>query len=120
METQREVQTSLGRRRTWLAKRGKERPIDPSPAAPTTSNVRGTLISSTFVLTSTPDGLGTYVTGDVDCDPRGSVPNWIVNFFQKDWPHDTLMSLRKQVAKSNIVENPAIRKLVTPPAQSAQ
>jgi hypothetical protein len=89
------------------------------PAAPSTSNVRGTLISSTFVLTPTPDGSGTYVIGDVDCDPRGSVPNWIVNFFQKDWPHDTLMALRKQVAKPNIVENAAIRKLVTPAAQPA-
>ncbi len=81
-------------------------------AAPTTSYIRGDLVSSTFVLTPTADGKGTRVVGDVHCDPRGSVSTWIVNFFQKDWPRSTLRSLRTQVAKTNIVENPAIRRLV--------
>jgi len=87
-------------------------------AAPPTSYVRGELISSTFVLTATPDGKATRVSGDVHCDPRGSVAKWIVNYFQKDWPRSTLKSLRAQVAKPNIVENAAIRKLVDqrPPA----
>ena len=80
--------------------------------APPTSYVRGELISSTFVLTPTADGKATRVSGDVHCDPRGSVAKWIVNYFQKDWPRSTLKSLRTQVAKPNIVENPAIRKLV--------
>jgi hypothetical protein len=80
--------------------------------APPTSYVRGELISSTFVLTPTADGKGTRVSGDVHCDPRGSVAKWIVNYFQKDWPRSTLKSLRAQVAKPNIVENAAIRRLV--------
>lgn len=84
------------------------------PAAPATSYVRGDLISSTFVLTPTADGKGTRVVGDVHCDPRGSVAKWIVNYFQKDWPRSTLKSLRKQVAKPNIVESPTIRSLVGP------
>ena len=82
------------------------------PAAPPTSYVRGELISSTFVLTATSDGKGTRVSGDVHCDPRGSVAKWIVNYFQKDWPRSTLKSLRKQVAKPNIVDNPVVRRLV--------
>jgi hypothetical protein len=82
------------------------------PAAPLTSYVRGELVSSTFVLTPTADGKGTYVSGDVHCDPRGAIPKWIVNFFQKDWPLSTLKSLRTQVAKADISENPAIRRLV--------
>lgn len=85
------------------------------PAAPATSYVRGELVSSTFVLTPTPDGKGTRVVGDVHCDPRGSVPKWIVNQFQKDWPTSTFKKLRVQVAKANIVETPAIRKLVDAP-----
>ena len=80
--------------------------------APPTSYVRGELISSTFVLTPTADGKATRVSGDVHCDPRGSVAKWIVNYFQKDWPRSTLKALRAQVAKANIAENPAIRKLV--------
>ena len=86
------------------------------PAAPPTSYVRGIVISSNFVLTSTPDGKGTRVVGDVHCDPGGAIPKWVVNFVQKDWPRNTMKALRAQVAKSNIVENPAVRKLVDPPA----
>lgn len=82
------------------------------PAAPPTGYIRGELISSTFVLTPTADGKGTLVSGDVHCDPRGSVAKWIVNYFQKDWPRNTLKRLRAQAAKPNIVDNPAIRKLV--------
>jgi hypothetical protein len=52
------------------------------------------------------------VSGDVHCDPRGSIPTWIVNYFQKDWPRTTFKNLRTQVAKRNIVENPAIRRLI--------
>jgi hypothetical protein len=80
------------------------------PAAPPTSYVRGELITSTFVLTPTSEG--TWVSGDVHCDPRGSIPTWLVNFVQKDWPHDTLKRLRAQVAKPNNAEMRSIRKLV--------
>ena len=82
------------------------------PAAPATKYVRGELVSSTFVLTPTADGKGTRVVGDVHCDPRGAVPKWLVNWFQKDWPTSTFKKLRVQVAKPNIVESPALRKLV--------
>jgi hypothetical protein len=64
------------------------------------------------VLTPTADGKGTRVSGDVHCDPRGAVPTWLVNFFQKEWPHTTFKKLRAQVAKPNIVESPVIKKLI--------
>jgi hypothetical protein len=82
------------------------------PGAPPTGYVRGELVSSTFVLTATADGKGTLVSGDVHCDPRGSIPTFLVNYFQKDWPRTTFKNLRTQVAKPNIVENPAIRQLM--------
>jgi hypothetical protein len=88
------------------------------PAAPATSHVRGTVISSTFVLTPTADGKATLVSGDVHCDPAGAIPKWLVNMFQKDWPHTTLQKLRAQVAKPNIVENAAVRRLVEQSAPS--
>jgi hypothetical protein len=82
------------------------------PAAPTTSHVRGQVISSTFVLTATADGKGTRVSGDIHCDPRGALPTWLVNMVQKDWPRATFKGLRAQVAKPNIVESPIIKRLV--------
>lgn len=91
------------------------------PAAPPTSYVRGELMSSSFVLIPTADGKATRVIGEIHCDPRGSVPKWIVNMFQKSWPRNTLESLRAQVAKRDIVDNPAVRRLVEqpPPANAA-
>jgi hypothetical protein len=82
------------------------------PAAPPTDHIRGEVISSTFVFTPTADGKGTRVTGDIHCDPRGSIPSWLVNVAQKDWPHTTFKSLRAQVAKPNLAESPVVRKLV--------
>ena len=82
----------------------------PSPADDP-SHVRGSL-TSTFVLTATADGKATRVNGEVHCDPRGSLPNFVVNLVQKDWPRNTLGALRAQVAKPDIKENQAIKKLV--------
>ena len=45
-------------------------------------------------------------------DPKGAIPKWVVNYFQEDWPRTTFKGLRTQVAKANIVENAAVRKLV--------
>jgi hypothetical protein len=69
--------------------------------APKTSYVRGDLQDTTFVLTEV-EGGKTSLDGSILADPKGSVPKWIVNFFQKDWPIDTLKSLRKQAAKSDV------------------
>ena len=82
-------------------------------AAPTTKHVRGSL-TSTFVLTSTADGKATRVNAEVHCDPRGLLPSFVVNMVQKDWPRNTFVGLKTQVAKPNIVENQTIKKLVTP------
>ena len=48
---------------------------------------------------------GTMVVAEVVVDPRGSVPTFIVNMVQKSWPHNTLMALRKQVAKPDIKDD---------------
>ena len=76
------------------------------PGAPVTSFVRGDLLNTTFLLQSTDNGTKTYLEADILCDPKGSVPKWIVNFFQEDWPVDTFKSLRKQVAKPDVHTNP--------------
>lgn len=79
--------------------------------APKTSYVRGDLQDTTFVLTETATGK-TLLDGAILADPKGSVPKWLVNFFQKDWPVDTLRSLRKQAAKPDVAIDPKIAALV--------
>ncbi len=78
------------------------------PSAPETKYIRGDLMNTTFVLTSVDNDQHTHVTGEIHCDPKGSVAKWIVNFFQSDWPIDTIRNLRKQAAKSDIKEEPRI------------
>jgi hypothetical protein len=75
------------------------------PAAPKTDYIRGHFAYGTFTLTSVDGGKKTRVLCEVLCDPKGSVAKWIVNLFQKSWPHNTIVSLRKQVAKPDIKNN---------------
>jgi hypothetical protein len=80
------------------------------PLAPVTDHyVRGHFKSGKFELTmverTNKDGSktkGTHVVAEVILDPRGSVPKFLVNMVQKTWPHKTITSLRKQVAKPDI------------------
>jgi hypothetical protein len=83
------------------------------PLAPETDDyVRGSFKNGKFELTmasrKNKDGSitrGTIVNAEVEVDPRGSVPKFIVNMVQKSWPHQTLVALRKQVAKPDIKDD---------------
>jgi hypothetical protein len=79
------------------------------PAAPKTDYVRGQFIYGKFVLTSLDHGKKTRVLAELLCDPKGSVPKWIVNLFQKSWPHDTLTNLRTEMKRSDIKDDSRIR-----------
>jgi hypothetical protein len=79
------------------------------PLAPSTDYVRGELLKSSFTLTSIDHGAKTLLVTEIHADPKGSVAKWIVNMFQKNWPHNTIRRLREQVAKSDIKEHPRLR-----------
>jgi hypothetical protein len=82
-------------------------------SAPATDYIRGELLHSSFVLTSIEHGAKTRVVAEIHADPKGSVAKWIVNLFQKKWPHNTITSLRRQVAKPDIVEHPRLKQVLT-------
>jgi hypothetical protein len=75
------------------------------PLAPPTDYVRGEIMQSYFILTSLEHGTKTHISVEVHADPKGSVAKWIVNMFQKSWPHNTISRLRAQVAKPDIKEH---------------
>lgn len=81
-------------------------------AAPKTDFVRGEFKFGTFTLTSIDGGKKTRVLAEVLADPKGSVAKWIVNMVQKKWPYNTITSLRKQVAKPNIKDQPRLKDLL--------
>ncbi len=80
--------------------------------APPTSHVRGEILHSSFVLTSIDGGRKTLVVTEIHADPKGSVPKWVVNLFQKNWPYNTIKNLRTQAAKPDIRESPELLALM--------
>jgi hypothetical protein len=66
--------------------------------APETVGVRAQLVNSHYRLTPTDDGK-TRVEVEIQTDPKGWMPAWLVNLVQKSWPLDTLNGLRGQLDK---------------------
>ena len=60
--------------------------------------VRGAL-NGRYLLEPIDEGRHTRLTVELHADPKGSLPAFVVNFFQKDWAHETLVGIRKQAAK---------------------
>lgn len=80
------------------------------PLMPPGRYVRGEL-EGYWILKSLDNDKKTYVITEMRADPKGSVPKWIVNLFQKGWAKNTIESLRKQVAKSDIKVLPEVTKV---------
>jgi hypothetical protein len=83
------------------------------PLAPPTDYVRGEIMESYFVMTSIEHGKKTHIAVEVHADPKGSIAKWIVNMFQKSWPHNTISRLRAQVAKPDIKDHPRLKAELT-------
>lgn len=79
------------------------------PLAPETGRVRGSLNESKYVLTSIDEGKRTHMIVEIHADPKGSVPKWLVNVFQKSWPRKTIENIRKQAAKADVAEHAGIK-----------
>ena len=70
------------------------------PKAPPTVGVRANIVRSNFTLIPIKGGKKTRVILETLGDPKGWIPNWLTNSLQKDWPIESLDSLRKQVKKN--------------------
>lgn len=66
--------------------------------APETVGVRANLINSRYVLTPLDDGT-TSIQVEIQTDPAGMMPTWLVNLIQKSWPLKTLNGVRGQLSK---------------------
>ena len=89
----------------------KMRSIESPTEAPETSGlVRGVLESSTIHLRSLPPDAATgqpatHVTVEIRADPKGNVPEWLVNLFQRDWPRKTLLGISAKSRKPTSVKS---------------
>lgn len=75
------------------------------PLAPPTVGVRGEVLEGEYIITP----LGKFkckLEVEIISDPKGAVPKWIVNLFQKRWPFETLEAIKKQLDKPYAKEVP--------------
>lgn len=72
--------------------------------------VLGVLHTSEFLLTPMANDSGTRIEFEVNTDPKGLIPKWIVNYAQTGWPRDFLTGLAKELAVQGLLLNrPAAR-----------
>jgi hypothetical protein len=76
----------------------------PAKAAtlPQTHGVRGEILAGRFDARSIEPGLRTELIAEVQVDPKGMLPAWLVNLFQRHWPATTFEGMRKQAAREDI------------------
>ncbi len=73
---------------------------DPS-VPPHPKRIRGTL-ASYYELKAIDGGTRTLLSIELHSDPKGWLPAWVVNLFQKDWARITIAGIRKQVKKPDL------------------
>jgi hypothetical protein len=66
----------------------------PEVSAPSSHYIRGEIREARFLIEPGPTEGTTRLTAEMHVDPKGSVPKWIVNLFQRDWPKMTFQRLR--------------------------
>ena len=89
------------------------RPID-DPGVAASRRVRGQIVSGAFRARSLGPGRGTDLTAEIHCDPKGAIPAWFVNVFQKSWPRKTFEGIRKQAAKPAVTMPEPFKTLLGP------
>jgi hypothetical protein len=85
---------------------------------PETSAVRGELTEGRFTLESGPRPGTTKITADMDVDPKGTCPRWMVNHFQKNWPIVMFYSLKGFMARGVAKLPDDLRPILGPPVTS--
>ena len=65
--------------------------------------VRGEIRSGSFEVTSLEPGRRSTLKAEIQAHPKGAIPAWVVNFFQKSWPLNTFQGIRAQAAKPDII-----------------
>jgi hypothetical protein len=68
--------------------------------------VRGEIEYGLFEVTSLEPGRRSTLRAEIQCDPKGAIPSWVVNFFQKSWPLNTFQGIRTQAAKPDVTMPP--------------
>lgn len=74
--------------------------------------VRARLEHSAMVFAAADEGRKTSVLVEALVDPRGSIPNWLINLIQKRFPVQTIRKISAQARRPDVAEYPGIRRLI--------
>ncbi len=75
--------------------------------------VRGEIVRGRYILIPQANGK-TLLQAEYLANPKGSIPSWLINFFQKEWPYKTLDAMRKQLKKPYIQEWDVFTRVLKP------
>ena len=75
---------------------------------PVSGVVRGEIVHSYYYFKETTGFLATKMVVEMEVDPKGAIPLWLVNLSQKNWPHNTLAAVKKLSLREDI---PVLTKL---------
>lgn len=73
----------------------------PKPEWRDEGKVLGFLHYSELVLTPRENGKKTHILIEINSDPRGAIPQWMVNLQQRQWPREFIEGLKDQLQKKN-------------------
>ena len=80
-------------------------PLEMMGSTEETVGVRAELVNSLYRLTDM-EGGKTRVEVEIQTDPKGWMPIWLVNLVQKDWPLETLNGMRGELSKDYCGDSP--------------
>lgn len=83
-------------------------------AVPPTDWVRGELTEGHFVIEPGSIPGTSRLTADMDVDPKGTVPRWITNHFQKNWPVAMFFGLKLFLSKKVATMPDDLRPIFSP------
>jgi hypothetical protein len=86
-------------------------------SSPVTRYVRGEIRSGVFRVRSLELGRRSALTAEIQADPKGAIPAWIANFFQRSWPMRTFEHMRSQAAKPDIAMPEEFKDVLAPTLQ---
>ena len=67
--------------------------------------IRAQTYRTYWKLTALPNGKSKAEV-EVYTDPKGSLPSWLINWIQEDWPYNTLTGLLLRIKKGDITPHP--------------
>ena len=68
--------------------------------------ILGQLYYADFVLTPRDGGRTTHILLEINSDPKGWIPTWMINLAQVEWPRKFFSGLNDQLAHRGLMERP--------------